>query len=252
MTSETTTREGSATLRIRRSRERAFEDFGWADNWITFSFGDYHDPQWVHFGPLRVMVENHIQPRSGFPPHPHRDVEIVTYVSAGTLTHEDSFGHRAGVTVGEMQHIAAGSRGMVHSERNVHDELEHNIQIWLIPDRRPTEFQYHQLGFTPEEREGRFRLYVSPDGRDGSMPVHTDAFISAGLFAPGDRIEHRLLAGRGAWLQMVHGRAQVAGVALDEGDGVGITSEQTLDLAFDARSEALLFDVRMDVPLIWR
>lgn len=247
-----TTTERTPTLRIRRSRERGFEDFGWADNWITFSFGGFHDPTWVHFGPLRVMVENHIQPHSGFPPHPHRDVEIVTYVSAGTLTHEDSFGHRADITAGEMQHIAAGSRGMVHSEQNVHDEVEHNIQIWLIPDRKPTPFVYEQLKFAPDERQGRFRLYISPEGRDGSMSIHTDAYIYAGLFSPGDRVERPLAAGRGAWIQIVRGRAGVAGLTLDQGDGAGITDTDRLELNVESPSDVLLFDVRMDVPLIWR
>jgi quercetin 2,3-dioxygenase len=239
------------TLRLRRSHERGFEDFGWTDNWCTFSFAGYHDPEWVNFGPLRVIVENHIQPRSGFPPHPHRDVEIVTYVSKGILTHQDSHGHKAGVTAGEMQHISGG-RGMVHSEMNVHDVVEHNLQIWLIPNRRNTEFAYHQLGFTPEERQGRFRLYCSPDGRDDSMPMNVDAFISAGLFAAGDRAEHDVAAGRGAWVQVVHGRVHVAGVTLEEGDGVGITNTDHLSFEFDAASEVVFFDVAMDSPLIWR
>ena len=125
-------------IRLRRSADRGFEDFGWTDNWMTFCFGSYYDPEWIHFGPLRVIVENHIQPHSGFPSHSHRDVEIVTYVAAGTLTHKDSFGHSAGVTAGEMQVISAGSHGMIHSEENIDDVVEHNIQIWLVPSRRPT------------------------------------------------------------------------------------------------------------------
>jgi len=224
----------------------------WADNWMTFSFANYHDPDWMHFGPLRVMVENHIQPHSGFSAHPHRDVEIVTYVAAGTLTHSDSFGHEAGITAGEMQLISAGSRGMVHAEENLHDEVEHNYQMWLIPDRPGTSFAYHQLKYTPEERQGRFRLYVSPDGDDGSMPINTDARIYAGLFAPGDAVKHVLEAGRGAWIQMVDGRLSVAGVTLDAGDGVGITEAADLHLSVERDSEVLLFDVRMDVPLLWR
>jgi quercetin 2,3-dioxygenase len=238
-------------LRIRRSNERGYEDFGWADNWMTFSFSAYHDPAWMRFGPLRVMIENYIQPRSGFPAHAHRDAEIVTYVSAGTLTHGDSFGHRAGVTAGEMQLISAGSRGMVHSEENVHGEVEHNYQMWLIPDRPGTKFAYHQLLRTPEERRGRFALYVSPDGRDGSMPINTDARIHAGLFQPGDAVSHSLEPGRGAWVQVVHGKLQVAGTTLEEGDGLGITGADHLDFRFEAPTEALLFDVRMDVPVLW-
>ena len=239
-------------LRIRRGGERAFEDFGWTDNWMTFSFGEYDDPEWRHFGPLRVIVENHIQLHSGFPTHAHRDVEIVTYVAAGVLTHADSFGHAGGIGPGEMQLISAGSGGMIHSEENAGDVVEHNLQCWLVPDRHGTTFAYHQLGFTPEERRGQLRLYVSPDARDGSMPIHTDAFIYAGLFAPGDVVEHVLGPGRGAWIQLVRGTVRVFGARLAAGDGVGITSADRLALEFDDETELVLFDLGMDAPMIWR
>jgi redox-sensitive bicupin YhaK (pirin superfamily) len=239
------------TVRVRRSAERGFEDFGWTDNWMTFSFGGYHSREWNNFGPLRVIVENHIQPRNGFGAHSHRDVEIVTYVSAGCLTHKDSFGHTAGVTAGEMQVISAGSTGMVHSEQNIHDEVEHNLQIWLVPSKQPTPFVYNQLKYTPEERAGRFRLYVSPDGRDGSMPIHTGASIYAGLFAKGDGAQHTL-EGNGAWVQVVKGRVDVAGVTLETGDGVGITGIPDLDLTFAEATEVLLFDLDMNASLIWK
>ncbi len=242
---------GSPTVRLRRSAERGFEDFGWTDNWMTFSFGGYHSREWNNFGPLRVIVENHIQPHQGFGAHSHRDVEIVTYVAAGCLTHKDSFGHSAGVTAGEMQVISAGSTGMIHSEQNIHDEVEHNLQIWLVPSKHPTPFVYNQLKYTPEERAGRFRMYVSPDGRDGSMPIHTGASIYAGLFAKGDQARHAM-AGNGAWVQVVRGRVQVAGVALETGDGAGILGAAELDFAFDDSTEVLLFDLDMDAPLIWR
>lgn len=239
-------------IRLRRSGERGFEDFGWTDNWMTFSFANYHDPEWVHFGPLRVMVENHIQPHSGFPAHPHRNVEIVTYVVSGALTHGDSFGHKADITAGEMQLISAGSRGMIHSEENLKDVVEHNLQMWLIPDRPDTTFAYHQKKFTPEERQGRLRLYVSPDGRDGSMPINTDAFIYAGLFRGGDRFTHPLGGERGAWLQIVSGSVDAAGITLDSGDGMGITASETLEVAVQDDCELLLFDLGMDAPLMWR
>lgn len=247
--------QSSPTLRLRRSDERGFEDFGWADNWMTFSFAEYHDPDWVHFGPLRVMVENHIQPHEGFSAHPHRDVEIVTYVASGTLTHGDNRGHdEAHVTAGEMQLISAGSQGMIHSEENVHDGIEHNLQMWLIPDRAGTDFAYHQQGFTPEERQGRFRCYVVPkghEGQGGAMPINTDAFIYAGLFARGDRVRHTLAERRGAWVQVVAGQVDVAGVTLETGDGVGITDTDQLDFAFGADSEVLLFDLGMEAPRLW-
>lgn len=243
---------GGPSLRLRRSGERGGEDFGWTDNWLTFSFPGDPDPEWAGFGPLRVMVENHIQPRSGFPAHPHREVEIVTYVAGGTLTHADSFGHRAEVSAGEMQLISAGSRGMVHSEENLHDEVEHNYQMWLVPERPGTSFGYYQKKFTAQERQGRFRLYVSPDGREGSMPINTDARILAGLFSPGDRVEHALEPGRGAWLQVVRGELRAAGAALRQGDGIGVAGADRLELEVDADSDLLLFDVRMDTPMIWR
>jgi len=219
---------------------------------MTFSFAGYRDPAWTNFGPLRVMVENHIQPHSGFPAHPHEDVEILTYVAAGTLTHGDSFGHKAAITTGEMQHISAGSEGMVHSEENLHDIVEHNYQMWLIPERAGTTFAYHQLKFTPREREGRFRLYASPDGREGSMPMNADAFVEAGLFRPGDSVTHDLADGRGAWVQVVRGRIRVAGLPLDAGDGVGVTNAGRIGIQCEANAEILLFDVRMNAPLLWR
>lgn len=238
-------------LRLRRSHERGFEDFGWTDNWMTFSFAGYRDPEWVNFGPLRVMVENHIQPHSGFPAHPHRDVEVLTYVVSGTLTHSDSFGHRAEITAGEMQLISAGSRGMIHAEENHHDQVEHNYQMWLIPNRRGSEFSYHQLKFTPAQRQGQLRLYVSPDGREGSMPINTDALIYAGRLDQGDSWRQPLSSGRGAWVQVVEGTVTVAGVTLGTGDGVGITDTEQLDIAAQAASEVLLFDLAMDAPRIW-
>ena len=246
------TSDALATVRVRRSHDRGFADHGWTDNWMTFSFADYHDPEWVHFGPLRVMVENHIQPHSGFPSHPHRDVEILTYVAAGTLTHGDSFGNQFGVSAGGMQLISAGARGMVHSEENLHDEPEHNYQMWLIPDRPGTEFAYHDRTFSEEERRGQLCLYVSPDGRDGSMPVNTDALVYAGLFADGDTASYDLLDGRGAWVQVVRGRVSVAGATLGQGDGAGITDTDRLDFRFGETTELLLFDVRMDAPMLWR
>ena len=237
---------------IRRSDERGFEDFGWTDNWMTFSFANYHDPAWINFGPLRVMVENHIQPRSGFPAHPHRDVEIVTYVVSGTLTHGDSFGHKAGITAGEMQLISAGSRGMIHSEESLHDVVEHNYQMWLIPERTGTQFEYHQLKFTPEERQGKFCMYVSPDGENGSMPINTNARIYAGLFSPGDEAVHELRENYGAWIQMVSGEATISGVQMQQGDGIGITNTAKITMNFSKNSEVLLFDLGMNSRLIWR
>ena len=145
---------------------------------------------------------------------------------------------------------------MVHSEENHHDVVEHNYQMWLIPDRAGTDFAYHEHGFSPEAREGQFRCYVAPytaeeAGPDGPMPVNTDAYIYAGLFGAGDWAEHALADGRGAWIQVVKGEVDVAGVTIQSGDGAGITDTGTLSFDFSAETEALLFDLGMDVPLLW-
>ena len=239
------------TVKLRRSRDRGFEDFGWTDNWMTFSFGGYRDPDWMNFGPLRVMVENHIQPHSGFPSHPHRDVEVLTYIVAGTLTHKDSFGHQAEIHAGEMQLISAGSQGMIHSEYNHHEQIEHNYQMWLIPDRAPTHFGYHQLQFADHERQGCLKLYVSPDGRDGSMPINTDALVYSGRFETGDHLSYTLNPSRGVWLQVVKGGVKVADHHLFTGDGIGITETNRIEANFADCSEILLFDLGMNTPRIW-
>lgn len=247
----TATSASQPVIKLRRSRDRGFEDFDWTDNWMTFSFGGYHDPEWMNFGPLRVMVENHIQPHSGFPAHPHRHVEVLTYVVSGTLTHSDSFGHQAEITAGEMQLISAGQNGMTHAEENRHDEIEHNYQMWLIPNRTDTTFDYHQLKFTPEERANRWQLYASPDGRVGSMPINTDALIYAGLFHSGDRLPHTLAAERGIWLQVVKGAVDIMGVSLTAGDGIGLTQAASFTITVQADSELLLFDLGMNTHRIW-
>ncbi|MBN1302456.1 MAG: pirin family protein [Melioribacteraceae bacterium] len=246
------TNEDNNRLLLRRSDERGYEDFGWADNWMTFSFANYHNPEWNNFGPLRVMVENHIQPHSGFPSHPHKDVEIVTYVSSGILTHGDNFGHKADVKAYEMQLISAGSKGMIHSEENLQNTVEHNYQMWLIPDRSDTSFSYGQKGFSKDELKGNLRLYISPDGRDGSMKINTDAYIYAGLFSAGDKYTYRLSAGRGVWLQVVKGILNIADQSLESGDGIGIRTEDEYIIEFNDDTEILLFDVSLTVPLIWK
>ena len=155
-----------------------------------------------------------------------------------------------------MQLISAGSEGMVHSEENTHDIVEHNYQMWLVPDRPGTDFAYHERGFSPDERQGQFRCYVAPytdeaAGDGGPMPINTDAYIYAGLFSAGDTAKHALVPGRGAWVQVVDGTVEVAGTTLHSGDGVGITDASELSFSFGAESEVLFFDVRMDAERLW-
>jgi redox-sensitive bicupin YhaK (pirin superfamily) len=240
-----------STPRIRRSDERGVQDLGWSVNRMTFSFADYYDPDWMRFGPLRVLIESWIDPNEGFSEHPHRHAEIVSYVTQGVLRHRDSSGHEADIGPGEMQLISAGRRGMVHQETNPRAAPEAHYQMWFVPDRPDTEFAYHEAKPPAGERQGRFYPYVSPDGRGDTMPVHTDAFVSAGLFAPGDRPSHALPPGRGAWVQVVDGTVSVGGMTLRTGDGAGFTDPTELHFSFEEDSEVLLIDVRMDAPRIW-
>lgn len=235
-----------SVIQIRRSEDRGFENFGWADNWMTFSFADYNDPEWTHFGPLRVIVENHIQPHQGFDTHPHRDMEILTYVSSGILTHEDSMGNRSDIHPGEMQRISAGT-GIYHSEMNEKDEVEHNIQIWILPDKAAVSPSYEELRFDEQERRGTLRMYVSPDGREGSMSINQDAFIYAGILDKKDEFIYDLEESRGAWIQIVHGGVEIDGrERLQQGDGAGITGLDKIALRATEESELILFDMAMD------
>lgn len=244
-TDSPTTSQRTVPLRLRPSEERGVQDLGWSTNYLTFSFADYHDPDWMGFGPLRVLIESHIEPHSGFSEHPHRHVEIVSYVTDGVLRHEDSFGHEADVGAGEMQLISAGRRGMIHSETNPRGQPEAHYQMWFVPERTDTEFAYHERSPSADERQGQFRLYVSPDGRRDSMPINTDAYVYAGRFAPGDRTSHALPPGRGAWVQVVEGTVSVGDVTLQTGDGVGITAPE-LQFAVERPAEILLIDVQMN------
>jgi len=218
---------------------------------MTFSFADYYDPDWMRFGPLRVLIESRIDPNEGFDEHPHLHAEIVSYVTEGVLHHEDSFGRADDIRAGEMQLISAGSRGMIHSETNPQSEPEAHYQLWFIPDRPNTDFAYHELKPPAWERQGQFRLYVSPDGRGDSMPVNTDAFVHVGQFSPGDRASHQLSSGRGAWVQVVEGTVSVGGVRLDGGDGAGFTAPSELAFSFECPTELLLVDVRMGADRVW-
>jgi len=238
-------------IRIRRSDERGFEDFGWTDNWMTFSFANYHDPEWTRFGPLRVIVENHIQPHEGFSSHPHEDMEILTYVSSGVLTHGDNMGNKEGIKAGQMQRLTAGT-GIVHSEMNDHDEVEHNIQIWILPDQKGHTPGYQVKGFSKEQRTGTLQKYIGPDDT-GAMHINQDAHIFAGILPEGADYQYSLKSGRGAWLQIVHGSVTINNdLTLNKGDGAGITDLEELDIRATDEAELILFDVAMDFQTPYR
>lgn len=234
------TAENSA---IRRDGERGYADCGWTDACLTFSFSEYYDPRWMGYRSLRVLVENTIQPKGIFSTHPHSDMEIVTYVADGALAHKDSMGNEGVIRAGEFQRMSAGT-GVWHSEGNAFEtETEHNIQIWILPAEKGIEPGYEQKGFAPDERRGKLRLAVSPDGRDGSISINQDAEIWTALLSPGDEAMHELRDGRGAWVQVISGEVELNGTRLSGGDGAAVESVGLLELRALAASDILLFDL---------
>jgi redox-sensitive bicupin YhaK (pirin superfamily) len=228
-------------IRIRRSFERCHFNYGWLDTYHTFSFGRYYDPEHMGFRALRVINEDRVWPRKGFGPHPHEDMEIVTYVLEGALEHQDSLGHSGVIRAGELQRMSAGM-GIMHSEANASaNEPVHLYQIWLLPEEDGMEPSYEQKAI-PEGREG-LRLVASPDGRDGSLTIHTDAALYLARLGEGGRIEHDLGPDRHAWLQVLRGRVELDKHALAEGDGAAISELPQVAVTGVAPSEILLFDL---------
>jgi len=230
-------------ITIRKSDERGHFDHGWLNTYHTFSFGNYYDPDQMSFGSLRVINEDWVQPRYGFPTHPHQDMEIITYVLEGELSHSDSLGNGSAIRPGEVQRMSAGT-GITHSEKNgSNDELVHLMQIWILPERKGLEPGYEQKMFPLEERQGRLKLIASRDGRDGAVTVHQDVELYVATLAAGDQVSHELKPGRRAWVQVARGTATLNGQALQAGDGAAITDEQKLEIATDGTAEVLLFDL---------
>lgn len=227
----------------RPSDERGHVDHGWLDTRHTFSFASYHDPRHMGFRALRVINEDVVRGGHGFPPHSHRDMEIVTYVLAGALEHRDSMGTRSVIVPGEVQRMSAGT-GVTHSEFNASKaEPVHLLQIWLVPARRNLPPGYEQKTFTEQDKRGTLRLVGARDGRLGAVTIHQDADLYAALLAPGDRAKHPLPAGRHAWIHVVRGAVSLNGTGLATGDGAAVSDETDLELAATAATELLLFDL---------
>jgi quercetin 2,3-dioxygenase len=228
---------------VRRSEERGHFDHGWLDTRHTFSFAEYYDPAHMGFGTLRVINEDRVAPARGFGAHPHRDMEILTWVVSGSVEHADSMGNRAIVRPGEIQRMTAGT-GVTHSEVNPSpSEPLHLMQIWIVPDRRGLEPGYEQRSFADADRQGRLHLIASPTRGNGSVRIHQDVSLYTSLLAPGDLIEHPLANGRRAWLQVIRGDLDASGVAVKSGDGLAVSDEPGLVLSAKAPSEVLLFDL---------
>jgi hypothetical protein len=229
-------------LTIRRGGERGTTNIGWLESYHTFSFGDYFDPDHHHYRSLRVINDDYVAGGGGFPMHPHRDMEILTYVMSGKLEHRDSMGNGTVIGPGEWQKMTAGT-GIRHSEFNPSDtEAVHLLQIWIVPDRKNRTPEYDQKLFPDAEKRGRWRTIASPDGRDGSITVYQDVTLSAAVLAQGDTLAYPLAAGRGAWLHVAKGTVTVNGQTLHEGDAASVEGE-TPTVTGQGESEVLVFDL---------
>ena len=231
------------TLTLRKSDERGHANLGWLDSRHSFSFGHYHDPKHMGFGPLRVINDDRVAPGGGFATHPHSDMEIISYVLEGGLAHKDSLGTGSVIRPGDVQRMSAGT-GIRHSEFNASKtEPVHFLQIWIIPERNGLAPGYEQKTFADAEKRGKLRLVGSRDGRDGSVTIHRDVDLYASLLSAGETVTHQLPAGRGAWVQVARGSLILNGERLAEGDGVAVSTPGALRLEGVDDAEALLFDM---------
>ena len=229
--------------RIRRARERGHANHGWLDTWNTFSFSDYFDPAHMGFRSLRVMNEDWVEPGKGFGMHPHRDMEIVTYILDGELEHRDSLGNGSVLRPGEFQRMTAGT-GITHSEFNPsRTTTAHLYQIWLLPRQKGLTPSYDQRIFPADDKRGRFRLVASPDGANASLTIQQDAQIHLGEFEASAELGHELAAGRHGWLQVLRGSVQLGDETLQAGDGVAISDETRIGLRAIEAGEVMLFDL---------
>jgi len=230
-------------ITVRRSNERGGGDHGWLNTKHTFSFSDYWDPRWMGFRSLRVINEDYVAPASGFPTHPHNDMEIITYVLEGKLEHKDSLGTGSVILPGDGQRMTAG-RGIRHSEYNPSKtDQVHLYQIWILPEKKGLEPSYEQKTFPTEEKQGKFRLVASPDAKNGSVKINQDARLYVTLLKPGEEVAHTFAQGRHGWLQVAKGSVELNGEKLSQGDGAAISDEQKLTIKGAKDSEVLLFDL---------
>ena len=228
---------------IRRSGERGHANHGWLDSYHSFSFADYHDPEHMGYGPLRVINEDRVQPGQGFGTHGHRDMEIITYVLEGALEHKDSMGNGSVIRPGDVQRMSAGT-GVTHSEFNHSQaELVHFLQIWIEPSVAGIPPGYEEKHFDAASKRGRLRLIASQDGRDGSVKIHQDAYLYAALLDGADRVTHALAPGRKSYVHVARGRVTANGQPLAAGDALKATDVGEVVLEGGEGAEVLLFDL---------
>jgi redox-sensitive bicupin YhaK (pirin superfamily) len=230
-------------IALRKSGERGYANHGWLESRHSFSFADYLDPAHVHFGPLRVINEDIVQPGTGFGTHGHRDMEIISYVLSGELRHRDSMGYGEDLRYGEVQVMSAGT-GVQHSEVNPSpNEAVHFLQIWIMPDRQGLTPGYQQKNFPPEEKLARWCLLASPDAALGSLPIHQDARVYASRLDGAEKLDYPIAAGRKIYLHVARGSLQANAHALSGGDALMYTGEGAVDLSNAKEAEVMLFDM---------
>lgn len=231
-------------LYVRKSNERGHADFGWLDSRHSFSFGQYHDPRFMGFGPLRVINDDRVAGGGGFPAHPHDNMEIISYVLEGGLAHKDSLGSTSVIRPGDVQRMSAGT-GIRHSEFNASaTDPVHFLQIWILPEARGLAPSYEEKRFEAADKAGRLCLIAARGGREGAVHINQDVDLYAAVLKAGDELRHSFRAGRHGWLQVARGSLGVNGMALGEGDGLAIAEEAAITLAGSgAGAEVLLFDM---------
>jgi len=230
-------------LTVRRSDERGYADHGWLKSFHSFSFAEYHDPQHMGFGPLRVINDDRVAPGMGFGTHGHRDMEIISYVLEGELAHKDSMGNGSVIRPGDVQRMSAG-RGVMHSEFNhASAQTTHFLQIWIQPDVRGIAPEYEQKHFAADEKRGRLRLIASPDGADGSVRIHQDARVYAGLFDGEERATLAVAPGRRVYVHVARGSVTANGEPLAAGDALKLEEPASLALSDGTGAEVLVFDL---------
>lgn len=230
-------------IKLRQSDERGHYTNAWLDSRHSFSFGSYYDPGHMGVSVLRVINDDRVVPGGGFPTHPHRDMEIVSYVLEGELEHRDSMGNGGIIRPGEVQRMSAGT-GITHSEFNPSDKNGTNfLQIWLLPTQHGVEPGYAQKYFAPEERQGRLRLMVSNDGADDSIPANTDALLYGTLLDDGQQVVHEIKSGRVVYVHVARGEISLNGEELVVGDGASVDEEPLARIVGRNSAEVLLFDL---------
>ena len=230
-------------IELRLSQDRGHAQHGWLDSWHSFSFGDYRDPAHLGFGPLRVINEDRIAPGTGFGAHGHRDMEIISYVLDGALAHQDNMGNGSVIRPGDVQRMSAGT-GVLHSEYNHQTEsTTHFLQIWIIPDQIGVAPGYEEKHFSEQDKRGRLRLIASPDGDAGSVRIHQQARVYAGLFDGSEQAQLAIATDRLAYVHVARGDISLNGQSLKAGDAAKLTGESQVLLDQGRRAEVLVFDL---------